>query len=254
MTLDLIRRNQAPILAPMQQHAEEIFSIVIPCLNEVAAIDDVLTRLSNLQNHLISSSQLKDFEIIVVDDGSTDGSVAKIKKYSHVKLIEHPQTRGYGACLKEGFRVCQGDWIGFLDMDSTYDPRDLEPILHKARATEADIVFGVRSFWGPGMPWLRGFGNFLFSKIVRLLFGRGSDDIASGLRVFHRRQREQVLALPHNRFDFCFSLTIWALVHRWRIQQIPISYSERNGESKLHSLKDGLLFFRVVFELIRVRS
>ena len=254
MTLDLIRRNQAPILAPMQKHAEETFSIVIPCLNEERAIDDVLTRLVQLQSELCHSSSLKNFEIIVVDDGSTDNSLEKIKKYSSVKVIQHAKSRGYGACLKEGFRVCEGDWIGFLDMDSTYDPRDLEPVLQRARATEADIVFGVRSFWGPGMPLWRGFGNFLFSKIVRLIFGRGSDDIASGLRVFHRRQREQILALPHNRFDFCFSLTIWALVHRWRIQQIPISYSERSGESKLHSLRDGLLFFRVVLELIRVRS
>lgn len=230
-----------------------LFSVVIPCFNEEAAIDDVVGKLTALRERLVAAGKVSGVEIIIVDDASTDGSPEKILRHPGVRLIRQPARSGYGACLKKGFAAAEGDWLGFLDMDSTYDPHDLGECLHHARRTDADIVFGVRPFWGEGMPLLRGFGNFCFSKIVRVLYGRGSDDIASGLRVFHRRRRDQVVSLPHDHFDFGFSITIWALAKRWRTQQVPIAYHRRAGESKLHSLRDGLVFFRVVLQLMRAR-
>ncbi|MBX2988549.1 MAG: glycosyltransferase family 2 protein [Bdellovibrionaceae bacterium] len=223
-------------------------SIVIPCLNEEEAIDAMMPRLQEVRENFLRDKIVDFFEVIVVDDGSQDDSVRKLLTYPWLHVIQHRVPQGYGATLKQGFRAAGGEWIGFFDLDFTYDPRDLKACFREVTSHKADIVYGTRLFWSQGMPLIRGFGNFVLSSIVRWVFGRGVSDIATGFRVFHRERLPEVLALPEKHFDFGFSFTMWTLNRRWKIVQVPISYSRRRGRSKLHALKDGLVFFRVLIQ------
>lgn len=232
-------------------------SLVIPCLNEQESIPYVMGRLRLLRDQWALSQPPRRCEILVVDDGSTDRSPSLLAEHQDlVRVLRSESPQGYGAALHRGFREAQGKWIGFFDLDSTYDPVSFIPMHEELLRQEADIVYGRREFWGPGMPFVRGFGNFLFSRIVRLCFGRGVDDIATGMRIFKRERLQEALSLQQDtHFDFGFSFTIWTLLKKWKIAQVPISYGVRQGESKLMSFKDGLVFFRVVFQMmLRQRS
>ncbi len=221
-------------------------SVVIPCYNEEDSVAFVLSRLNELRFR-----PNLDLQVIAVDDGSSDQTVQKLAAFPWVEIIRHEKTMGYGAALKSGFKKARGEHIAFFDMDSTYDPRDLESCLVLAERGRFDIVYGVRPFWGQsGMPLIRALGNFCFSKLVRALFGAGVDDIATGFRVFRRERLPEVLQLGEKKFDFGFSFTIWTLKKRWSIGQTPIRYTQRVGESKLNALKDGFIFFRVVWRML----
>src|SRR5512135_2164781 len=117
-------------------------SVVIPAFNEEKGICDVLDRVRGGQSALLAAGF--DLEIIVVDDGSRDGTAGLVAAVPDVCLIRHARNGGYGAALKTGFAAAQGDWIGFLDADGTYPPEYFSPLCRAALAEDADIVIGSR--------------------------------------------------------------------------------------------------------------
>ena len=222
-------------------------TVVIPALDEEAAIGDTVTRCLDAVAQIKSAAGLDAVEIIVVSDGSTDRTVEIVKSFQGVKLIEFEQNRGYGAAIKEGFRQGSGSLVGFLDADGTCDPVCFGPMCRKILDQDADVVLGSRLGKDSRMPAVRRFGNHLFALLLGFLCGRSITDTASGMRVIRRASLGSLYPLPDG-LHFTPSMSARALLGGLQLIEIPIPYHERVGASKLRVVGDGLRFFWVILK------
>jgi glycosyltransferase involved in cell wall biosynthesis len=222
-------------------------SIVIPCYNEEKSVRPVLHRIIELKRAL----PRQDIEVLVVNDGSQDRTAAELQSFPWVKVIAHSRSQGYGAAIKSGLRACQGDWIGILDMDGTYDPLDFAWVLERINREDADLYQGTRMGKGSRMPFLRRAGNRFYSFLLTVFFHSPLEDVCTGLRVFRRELAAEALALPHDGLDFSIALTLRTLSAGYRIREFNICYEERLGESKLSEFRDGVRFLRVILHELK---
>ncbi len=199
------------------------------------AIRDVLTNEKDARPWDVA-------EVIVVNDASTDSTVELLDQFPFAKVFHLKEKSGYGAALKAGIQEATGDWIAFFDLDGTYDPSDLIPLMKIAKNESVDVVFGERFSEGKGMPAIRRVGNHLFTWLVSILFRTKLKDVCSGFRIFRREHKSHVLELSSSGLDFSLALTIWAVKSKKNIKESPIRYHLRNGESKLRVLPDGNRF------------
>ncbi len=227
-------------------------SIVMPCFNEEDAIPVVVPRALKKLNQLKSEKRINDFELIVVNDQSLDRSLERLSEYKDVKIIHTAGRRGYGNALKTGFEQAQGQWIGFFDVDSTYRPEDLPLFIDEMDRGFSDFIMGSRALDEKGMSLTRGFGNWFYVFLAKVLYGSQLKDVCSGYRVFHRKHLADILQIPEQGLDFSIYLTLSMLLKKVSIQQIPIQYDPRIGESKLNIYSDGFAFLKVLLT-IRMR-
>jgi glycosyltransferase involved in cell wall biosynthesis len=219
-------------------------TIVIPAYNEEHGIADICHRVLAINPRLeeIGISQL---ELIVVDDGSKDRTAEIVADIPGVRLIKHPQNKGYGAALKTGFNASNGELIGFLDADGTYPPEHFPDLCLQAFAG-ADIVVGSRrSGSNSEMPFIRRLGNFIWANLISLLGSQRVYDPASGMRVFHRKILEQIYPLPDG-LNLTPIMTTRAIHEHVRLVEVPIPYRERVGRSKLSVIRDGTRFLNSI--------
>lgn len=220
-------------------------SIVIPALNEEDSIQDVMGRVLSMRPAL-QATGIEGMELIIVDDGSTDRTPALVTAMGttmdEVRLIRHKVNQGYGAALKTGFGAAQGEWIGFLDADGTYPPEYFPALCQAALVEDADIVIGSRMAGAESqMPPMRRLGNLLFAGLVSLISAQRITDSASGMRVFKRSILNQIYPLPDG-LNLTPIMSTRALHERLRMVEVPIPYSERQGQSKLSVIRDGARF------------
>jgi glycosyltransferase involved in cell wall biosynthesis len=220
-------------------------SVVIPALNEERGIQAILQRVL-AQRDALRRAGLASIEVLVVDDGSTDGTAERVAAYRDVKLIQHDRNRGYGAALKTGFAAASGDLLAFLDADGTYPPESL-PILCRALAERnADLVIGSRMLSAESeMPMVRRLGNTVFATLLSAVGSRTISDSASGMRVFRREALLSMYPLPDG-LDFTPAMSTRALYEGLSMIEVAIPYKERVGASKLNPLKDGVRFLRSI--------
>jgi glycosyltransferase involved in cell wall biosynthesis len=156
-------------------------SAVMPAYNEQANLEESVGRMAKAL-----ATNTRGFEIIVVDDGSQDGTVALLDRlkgaHPNLRVIRHPINRGYGAALRSGFDAARYPWIFLMDADNQFDPAEVELLL--ARAAEADIVAGYRKHRRD--PLLRRLNAWAFFTLVRLLFGRLVRDVNCAFRLTRR--------------------------------------------------------------------
>jgi glycosyltransferase involved in cell wall biosynthesis len=217
-------------------------TIVIPAFNEASAIGDTISRCLEAREYIKDGSGIVDIELIVVSDGSSDGTEAIARGFPEVTVLSFAENRGYGAAIKCGFHHGRGDLVAFLDADGTCDPRDFNRLCRALRDEDADIVLGSRMGSGSRMPLIRVAGNTLFAWMLGLLSKRRISDTASGMRVLRRSALDDLYPLP-NGLHFTPAMTARALLEdKLRLVEVPIAYAERVGRSKLSVAKDGLLF------------
>ncbi len=217
------------------------FSVVIPALNEEECIQDVMARVLTTRSSL-EGVGVRDLELIVVDDGSTDRTPRLVAATPGVRLIRHVTNAGYGAALKTGFAAACGEWIGFLDADGTYPPEYFPALCQAALDQDADIVVGSRMAGTESqMPIVRRLGNLIFARLVSLISARHVTDSASGMRVFRKSILKRLYPLPDG-LNLTPVMSIRALHEQLKMVEIPIPYSERVGRSKLNAVRDGLTF------------
>jgi glycosyltransferase involved in cell wall biosynthesis len=208
-------------------------SVVIPCLNEAQTIERcVRSALDVLEEHHIPG------EVIVVDNGSTDGS-ADLARLAGARVVNE-QRRGYGSAYLAGFNAARGDRIVMADADLTYDFGEIPRFLAKLDGG-AELVIGNRmAKIHPGaMPWLHRYvGNPMLTGILNLFFSAGVDDAHCGMRAL-RRDVLPRLDLHTTGMEFASEMVIRAAKEDLNIAQLPIEYHPREGESKLSTWRDG---------------
>jgi glycosyltransferase involved in cell wall biosynthesis len=208
-------------------------SVVIPCLNEAANIEQcVQSALSVLEAKGI------DGEIIVADNDSEDDS-ARLAAGAGAIVVHEPE-RGYGSAYMAGFAVARGRYILMADADLTYDFNEIPKFLTELERG-ADMVIGNRmqNIHPGAMPWHhRYIGNPLLSGFLNLLFRTGIDDAHCGMRAF-RTDVLPRLDLRTTGMEFASEMVIRAAKEDLVMRQFPIEYHPRGGESKLSSFRDG---------------
>ena len=206
---------------------------MIPCLNEEASIRKCVTAAREAL-----ASQGWDGEVVVADNGSDDRS-AELATEAGAVVVHEPR-RGYGSAYRAGFAAARGDYIVMADADLTYDFGDIPRFIEKLD-DGADLVMGDRMGGiQPGaMPWLhRYIGNPVLTGILNLFFRTGVRDAHCGMRAV-RRSALPRLDLRTTGMEFASEMVIRAGKERLAIEEIPIHYHPREGESKLSSFRDG---------------
>jgi len=222
---------------------KQYVSVIVPIYNEVVHCDELLRQ--------VQASPVRK-EIIVVDDGSTDGTREKLMSLSpspDVTLIFHQHNCGKGAAIRTGLRYARGEYVLIQDSDLEYDPQDYPALLQPLQTGKSNVVYGVR----PDRPE-RGLRFFLGAKLLthlaNVLYGCGIHDEATCYKVFRRSVLEQV-KLECRRFEFCPEVTAKLSRLGERIAEVPINYTPRTAdEGKKIRHADGWL---AIWTLVRLR-
>ena len=218
-------------------------SVIVPVYNEAAHVDELLQA--------IHSSPVKK-EIIIVDDGSTDGTREKLQALPHaddVTVVFHENNYGKGAAIRTALSYARGEYVLIQDSDLEYDPQDYAKLLLPLEEGKANVVYGVRPD-RPGRGLRFYLGAKLLTHLTNLLYGAGIHDEATCYKVF-RRSVLSNLDLRCRRFEFCPEVTAKLCRGGERIAEVPISYNPRSAvEGKKIRHSDGWL---AIWTLIRYR-
>ncbi len=186
-------------------------------------------------------------EIIVVDDGSSDGTGAVCEQYS-VNVVTHPYSKGNGAAIKSGARAATGDYIVFMDGDGQHNPADVERLLEKV-ARGYDMVVGARSGRESQASLARWSANSLYNRLASWMVNKRIDDLTSGFRVVDRRKFLNFLYLLPNGFSYPTTSTMAFFRAGYSVGFVPIDVAERLGKSHINVLRDGVRFFLIIFKI-----
>jgi glycosyltransferase involved in cell wall biosynthesis len=214
-------------------------SVVIPCLNEAETIAECVSRSRTVLDEAGFVG-----EVIVVDNGSTDGS-GELARAAGAIVVDEPR-RGYGSAYLAGLEVATGDYIVMVDADLTYDfreiPRFVEQLDHGAQLVVGNRMESIR----PGaMPWLSRVGNPLLSGFLNVLHRTSVRDVHCGMRAL-RRDVLPVLNLRTVGMEFASEMVIRATRERLEVREVPIELHPRVGRSKLSPFRDGWRHLRVI--------
>jgi len=217
-------------------------SVVIPCYNEQDAIADTVTRITD------TLADTVPFELIIVDDGSTDGTSETLTGIAAdqpaLRLSRHERNRGYGAALKTGIAMADAEMVVITDADGTY-PIDRIPDLLDA-ADGFDMVVGARTGESVDYPFIRRIPKLFLAGYASWIVGERIPDINSGLRLFRKSAVERYLHLLPNTFSFTTTITIAMLTDNRQVRFVPINYHRRVGHSKIQPIRDTLRFFHLI--------
>lgn len=220
-------------------------SLVVPVYNEAASCGPLVQQLRRLLDHLPQGS-----EVLVVDDGSTDGSAAALdnamRPRDPFRLLHHARNRGYGAALKTGIAAARHDWIAIVDADGTY-PLGALPKLLRETEQGAAMAVGVRP--AGDLPAARRPAKSFLNRYASFLAGSRIPDLNSGLRVFRRADAVRFRRLLPDGFSFTSTLTMALAGEGERIAWVPIRYRARVGRSKIRPVRDLLGFLLLVSRL-----
>lgn len=217
-------------------------SIVIPCFNEKATVEELLRRVARA-----ALPAPLEREIVVVDDCSTDGTRDLLRELARradppFRLVEQPVNQGKGAALRRGFAEASGDLIVVQDADLEYDPRDYPVLLAPILEDEADVVYGSRFLGGPHRVLLfwHSVGNKFLTTVSNMCSNLNLSDMETCYKAFRKSVLDGV-PLRSNRFGIEPELTAKFARRRARIYEVPISYHGRTyAEGKKIGWKDGV--------------
>ncbi|MBI2024694.1 MAG: glycosyltransferase family 2 protein [Candidatus Harrisonbacteria bacterium] len=217
-------------------------SVIIPAFNEEAGISDVLGRLEE-----VLMGKFK-YEVIVVDDGSSD-KTGEVAKMAGVKVVRNPANAGYGRSLKRGIEAATHEYVAITDADGTY-PLNRIPDLVEKLDQGFDMAVGART----GKHYWAGLflnpARLVFKWLSEFVVGRRIPDVNSGLRVFRRSKVMPFFNDLSNRFSFTTSLTLIFILKGYFVCYLPIEYHARKGKSKVSYIHDAMRTLQIIFTII----
>ena len=223
-------------------------SVIIPVYNEARTIEALVRSVLAVNVNLAK-------ELVLVDDGSTDGTRDILKRmqseHPEWKIILHEVNQGKGAALQTGFHAATGDIVLIQDADLEYDPNDYPALLAPILSGKADVVFGSR-FLGGGahrvIYFWHSVGNKFLTMLSNMMTNLNLTDIEVGYKVF-KREILQSLTLCEKRFGFEVEITAKVARRHCRIYEVPISYYGRDyAEGKKITWKDGVRALWCIFK------
>ena len=222
----------------------EMISIIIPVYNEEEALGGDLDTIIQT----MSGSDVP-WEIIVVDDGSTDASPKIVRQREGVRLIQHPYNRGTGAARTTGLQHARGDVIVMTDGDGTYPNQDIPRLL--AHIGEYDLVIGARRMEAGTFKWLRSPTKHFIRLLASYLTGVRIPDVNSGLRAFKKAIAEEFLDILPTTHSWVGTQTVAFLSEGYAVKFVPIDYYQRKGrESSFHPIADTYNYISLVVRTI----
>lgn len=218
-------------------------SVVVPAFNEEKAVGAEVTTLRS-----VLEKTGWPFEIIVVDDGSKDGT-ADAAESAGARVVRHRVNRGYGAALKTGIRVAKGNIIGITDADGTYPPEALPKLVSMLVEGQHDMVVGARVGPQAEIPLMRRPAKWVLGRLAELIAGEPIPDLNSGQRVFSRKSVLRFFSLLPDGFSFTTTITLAMLSNGHRVAYEPVGYAKRVGRSKIHPIRDTLGFTSLILRV-----
>lgn len=223
------------------QRLPHAVSVVMPAYNEAAHVAAVVEAVVGLLDQ-----QAWEYEVLVVDDGSTDETAHEAAR-AGARVLRLPMNSGYGAALKWGVQAASHEWILICDADGTYPVESIPDLLAQADAN--DMVVGARTGADVHVPLSRRPAKWFLRHLASYLAGRKLPDINSGLRLIRRKVVERYLHLLPSGFSFTTSITLATACNGHPVSYVPIDYRKRLGESKIrpwHALEFVLLILRTI--------
>ena len=221
-------------------------TVIIPIYNEIATIDEIVNR--------VQSTGLVN-ELLLVDDGSTDGTrdyLKSIQSQDNIRVIMHEQNEGKGAAVVTGINNASGDVILIQDADLEYDPRDYPELLRPIEEGLADVVYGSRFLGGPRRPTMfwHMVANKLLTLMTNILYNNILTDMETGYKVF-RKEVVKDITIHAKSFDFEPEFTAKILKRKIKVYEVPIRFTPRDyTEGKKIKIGDA---FQAVWTLVKYR-
>ena len=235
----------------MSTSAARELSVVIPVFNEENAI---ITTLEDVYS-ILSTTDIA-FEIVLVNDGSSDGTRNNLDRYlkehseldTNVSVVHHERNRGYGASLKTGIRRTRYATVAITDADSTYPNGRLPDLFDEYIRGGYDMVVGQRSF--KKLPTLTKPAKWFISKLANFLVDDNIKDINSGLRIFKKEIAIKFFPIICEGFSFTTTITLAMMSNNYAVKYVPIEYYKREGKSKIKPIRDTLNFIALVIRTV----
>ena len=221
-------------------------TVIVPIFNEISTIEEIVNR--------VQATGLAS-ELLLVDDGSTDGTRDYLKKIDgegNIRIVLHERNQGKGAAVVTGIQHSSGDIILIQDADLEYDPRDYPILLQPIEEGIADVVYGLRFLGGPRRPtmFLHMVANKILTLMTNILYNNILTDMETGYKVF-RKSVVKGMTIHAKKFDFEPEFTAKILKRKIKVYEVPIRFTPRDySEGKKIKLKDA---FQAVWTLIKYR-
>ncbi len=220
-------------------------SVIVPVYNEGHVIRALVEQIRDVMD-----PRGDGYEIIIVDDGSTDASAREAEE-GGATVITHPYRKGNGAALKTGMRQARGDWFILMDGDRQHDPNDIPTLLDFVPGY--DLVVGARPSRSQ-LPWRR-FANGIYNRFASYVSGFRIPDLTSGYRIVRADVARSFLYLIPNTFSGPATMTIASIKSGFSVHFVPITPSPRaGGKSKINIVSDGTRFFVILFKIATLFS
>lgn len=227
--------------APVRHDEPGGLSVVIPAYNEERGLGPVLEQIG-----AVLAGAAFPWEILVVDDGSTDGTAAAAAGRAGVRVVAHRANRGYGAAVKTGIRQARHEVVCITDADGTYPAEWIPKLAARVLGGEADMAVGSRTGKKVAIPLVRRPAKWFIGKLANLVAGEPIPDINSGLRAFRRSLALRFFNLLPDGFSLTTTITLAMTTNGYAIEYEPIDYHPRVGRSKIRPVRDTLAFLQLI--------
>lgn len=215
-------------------------SIIIPTYHEEENIGKVVKKIDN-----VMSAINEDYEIFVINDGSTDNT-EQAAKDAGATVISHPYNIGNGAAVKTGIRNADGDILIFLDGDGQHNPDDIPRLLE--HINRYDMVVGARSS-GSEVKIHRKLANMIYNSLATYVTSFNIQDLTSGFRAIRAPLAKKFVSLLPNTFSYPSTITLATLMSGHSLKYVSIKTFYRSGKSKIKLIKDGTRFFLIIAKI-----